>query len=183
MRKTFRRKKRIDLKKDFKFNEDIRSDEVLVIDEKGAQLGAMPTAEALELANTRGLDLVEVAPNATPPVVRFVDYGKFKYQQEKASQKQKLKTKKTETKNIRFSVRIGEHDKELRKKQVCEFLKEGNRVLVELVLRGREHQHTDLAKDFLGNFGKSVLESAPAVLEQPLLKLGSKISMIFAPKK
>lgn len=183
MRKTFRRKKPEENdKKIFAYNENIRKPELLVIDEQGQCLGVINTRDALNTAMERGFDLVEVSPQANPPVARFIDFGKFKYQQEKQAQKQKLKQKKTETKNIRLSFRIGEHDKELRLKQAKEFLADGDKIKVELVLRGRENQHTEKARNYLHEFSLALQENQDLIVEQDMMKQGGRLSIVLAPK-
>ena len=184
MRKTFRKKKpKQDAKKIFRYNESIRAPELRVIGSEGEDLGVLSLAQALERSRDDGLDIVEVSPKATPPVARIIDYGKFKYQQEKQAQKQKLKQKKTEVKGIRLTPRIGEHDLEMRRKRVMEFLSDGDKVKIELVLRGREHQHTARAKESLLEFVSGVKEEKDVVVEQDITKQGGRLSVIIAPKK
>lgn len=184
MRKTFRKKKpQEDPKKTFRYNAGIRSEELRVIGSEGEDLGVLKLVAALGRAKDEGMDLVEVSPKATPPVARIIDYGKFKYQQEKQAQKQKLKQKKTEVKGVRLSARIGEHDREMRKKRVLTFLDAGDKVKVELVLRGREHQHTARAKDSLREFLGQIKEEREVVVEQDVTKQGGRISVIIAPKR
>jgi len=104
----------------------------------------MKTSDALALAEERGLDLVEVSPQARPPVAKLVNYDKMRYYQKKMEQQQKKKVKRTEVKNIRLSVRISEHDMQIKARQAEKFLAEGNKVKVDLMMRGREQAFADL---------------------------------------
>jgi translation initiation factor IF-3 len=123
-----------------------------VIDEEGKNLGVMKLEEALALAQSKNLDLVEITSNANPVVVKICDYGKFLYQQEKELRKQKAKERGDEMKHIRLGFNIGKHDMEVRAHQAAEFLKEGMRVQIEMVLKGREKTHKDLAENKLKEF-------------------------------
>ena len=127
-----------------------------VIDENGGNLGIMTLAEALDLAQSKNLDLVEIVNTANPPVVKICDYGKFLYQQEKTEKKQKAKERTDEIKHIRLTFNIGKHDMEVRARQTEEFLKQGLKVQIELVLRGREKAHKDLATNKLKDFLNSI---------------------------
>jgi translation initiation factor IF-3 len=175
----FARKKRGPQLQKYRINERIKVERVMLIDETGTAHGDMPTEKALELAQERGYDLVEVGPKANPPVVKLLDYGQIKYQQEKQLRKQKSAQKKIEVKGIRLSFNIGQHDSETRMKQTRKFLDKGQKVKLEMILRGRENRHIDLAK-------KQVKEFADALdvefeVEQDIKKQGNKISMIIMP--
>lgn len=124
----------------------------MVIDEKGEQLGVLPTQEAIATAKERGLDLIEVAPKANPPVCRLMDYGKYLYRKAKEDRLQKAKQKKSETKSIRLSARTGEHDLAFKTKKVLGFLEDGDKVKIDMTLKGREKAHFDLAEEKLLNF-------------------------------
>lgn len=140
-KKNIRSKRRAKAKittKKYRMNQYIRVPEVVVIDEEGKHLGVLATAEAVKLATEKELDLIEVSPLANPPVCRIIDYGKFQYQQSRQQQKAKHKIKKVETKGIRLSFKIGEHDMAVRRKQTEKFLSQGHKVKLELRLRGRE---------------------------------------------
>lgn len=158
-------------------NEFIRVPEVLVIDENGQKIGVLPIQEALRLARERGLDLLEIAPTARPPVCRIMDYGKYQYQQEKMARQQKAKTKRVEVKGIRLTFKISDHDMEVRAKQAEKFLKEGNKVRVDLTLRGREKALKDFAKERMKKF-ISLIQS-PFQVDQPQKFLPTGISMII----
>lgn len=128
------------------------SNRVFVIDENNEQLGEMDTASAIDMAQLRGLDLVEVAPKAHPPVCRVLDYGKFQYQQAKQDRQAKAKQKKVDTKGIRIGLRTDTHDLNFKKAQAEKFLSKGHKVKVEILLRGREKAHKDMARDSLREF-------------------------------
>jgi len=153
----------------------IRAPEVRVIDENGQQLGVMPTSEALNIAHDKGLDLIEVSPKSQPPVCKIMSFGQFQYQQSKQKQK---KAKKIELKIIRLSLKIGKHDLEIKANQAKKFLNEGDKVKIELILRGREKQRLDLAKIIINNF---VTENFEKIIkfEQPLKIQGGNLSLII----
>jgi translation initiation factor IF-3 len=115
-------------------------------------LGVLDTFKAIEIARDRGLDLVEIAPTVKPPVCKIIDYGKYKYQQAKKEQQRKAKQKKIEVKGIRIGLSTSSHDLEYKAKKVEKFLTEGNKIRIEMRLRGREKAHGDLAKEKLNNF-------------------------------
>lgn len=139
--------------------------EVRVIDETGQQIGVMKIQEALALAQEHEMDLVEVSPQARPPVVKLIDFDKFRYQQKKLEQQQKKKLKKIDIKGIRLSLRISEHDMGIKAKRSVEFLEEGHKVKVDLLLRGREKAHPEMGfeviKKFLALIPAYVTEAAP----------------------
>lgn len=150
-----------------------------VIDENGAQLGVMPPFEASQIARERGLDLVEVAPLANPPVCRIMDYGKFQYQQSKQERTSKAKQKKVDMKGIRIGVRTDEHDLEFKKNQAEKFLTKGDKVKIEIQLRGREKAHADLARQNLAEFIKSI--SFPYKTEQEIKRFPGGFNSIITP--
>ena len=162
-------------------NHQIQAPSVRVIDEDGTQLGILPISEALKIASERELDLVEISPNAQPPVCKLIDFDKFRYQQKKAAQLQKKKAKKIEVKTVRLSVRIGQHDLQTKARQTDGFLAEGNLVKIELRMRGREQAHADLAEKQIKNFLGML--SAPFRVEQPAKKTGNTFSTTIAPTK
>src|SRR3989338_5020417 len=130
----------------YRINQQIDNPEIRVIDDQGQMLGVIPTSKALELAREKTLDLVEVSPKADPPVCKILDFGQFKYQKEKEVRKQKAQSKEVEVKGIRLTFRIGEHDLEVRRDQALEFLGRGDKIRIEMVLRGRERGHRDVAE-------------------------------------
>ncbi|MFA6994790.1 MAG: translation initiation factor IF-3 [Patescibacteria group bacterium] len=169
----------------FKANTQIRVPEVFLIDENNEAIGIMPTAEAIQRAQDASLDLVEVNPKATPPVVKIVNLGQLKYEREKQAHKQKMQQKKTETKNIRLSFRISDHDLSMRALQAEKFLSRDNKIKIELILRGRERQHLQKASEIIKNF-VATLQANPAFTieaEQPLTNQGGRFTIILINKK
>lgn len=152
-----------------------------VIDDTGNPLGVMDTGRALALAQDKGLDLVEVAPMARPPVCKILNYGAFQFQLEKKERKAKAHQKKVELKGIRLTFKIGQHDKDTRKKQSLKFLDDGNKVQLEMRLRGRENAHKDLARQQMEQFAKDL--GPDVVVESPLSMLGNRVTMIVGRKK
>lgn len=138
----------------------------------------METRRALQIAQDRALDLVEVSPRAQPPVCKVLDYGKYQYRKQKQEQKAKQKQKKTGIKGIRLSPRIGKHDLEFKANQADKFLQKGHKIKVELILRGREHAHLDLAFRELDEFRKLLEEKTK--IEQRPRKMGHRIIMILS---
>ena len=163
-----------------RYNERIKAPEVRVIDAEGKQLGVMPTIQALTKAQELGLDLVEVSPKANPPVVKLINYDKYRYQQEKLAQAQKKHQKKVEVKGIRLSVRTGIHDLEVKAKAADKFLSAGNKVKIDMRLRGREKANTDFAMEQVEKF--IGLISTPHVIETPPKRIGGLINAVIAPK-
>jgi translation initiation factor IF-3 len=132
-----------------------------VIDEDGKQLGIMSSREALQLAIEQDLDLVEISPDANPPVAKIVDWGKFNYQRTKQIQKNKRNTKTLEMKQIRFGLKIGEHDLQIKMSKVTKFLEAGHKVKITIFYRGRELAHRDigfkLAEKVINDFGDTIV--------------------------
>lgn len=120
-----------------RINNYIRAQELRVIDASGANIGVQPLAKALELAHEAGLDLIEVAPNAQPPVARIMDYGKYLYQKEKEARESAKKQKTVDIKSVRIGFNSSKHDMELKAEQAVEFLEESGRVKIDMILRGR----------------------------------------------
>lgn len=149
-----------------------------MIDEDGKNIGTMETPEALRLAQERGLDLIEIAPNVNPPVCRIMDFGKFKYDREKGEREHGKKQKEIEIKGIRIGFTTGKHDLELRAKQAKEFLAEGDKVRIDMRLRGREKAHGQLAfqkfNEFLEMIGEYTLESPPKRFPQGFIAVITK---------
>ncbi len=162
----------------FRVNRDIRVPEVRLVDENGQNVGVVSTLDALQRAEAAELDLVEVSPLAQPPVAKILDFHQFKYQREKEVQKAKAKQKKQELKGVRLSLRIGKHDSDFRLNQAIEFLNDGNKLKVELPLRGREHQHTDLAASIVQSFVEQLKAYHNIVVEQPVQKQAGRLSLI-----
>jgi len=152
----------------------------MVIDEAGVNMGVLATPQAIALAAERGYDLVEVAPKETPPIAKILDYGQFKYEREKEARKQKAHAKQVEVKGIRLSARIGDHDRDTRRTQAINFMKGGNKIMVEVVLRGRERQHADLAEKVMKEFITSLQTEFPVRIEQPLSRQGGRLQILVA---
>lgn len=151
----------------------------MVIDENGTSLGEMFTSQALDLARERELDLVEVSPKALPPVCRIMDYGKHQYKQSKQQRLAKAKQKTVETKSIRIGIRTDEHDLEVKKGQIEKFLRKGNKVKMEIILKGREKAHQDLARENLQGFLKKI--ESPYKIEEDLKRFPGGFNIIIAP--
>lgn len=185
MRRTYRRKKYKADKTQFRANARIRVPEVNVIDEKGTMLGIMPTKEAIEKAQEGGFDLVEVNPKAVPPLAKFTDFGRMQYEREKLKQKQKAKQKKVELKGVRLTYRISDHDRDTRLKQAKKFLEKGNKVKIELIVKGRENAYLkeafDKATQFVSELEAS-MEGTELVIEQAPKKEGHRITSIIQVK-
>jgi len=150
-------------------NEQIWAGEVRLIDETGKQLGILSRDEALEIARSKDLDLVEVSPDSRPVVCRIINYDKYRYQLEKKEKQQRKSSKRTEIKEIRLGVRTGEHDLGFKKKKALEFLREGRKVKIELVMRGRERAHRDLGREVLSTFLEKIKDEAQVTVEQPIM--------------
>ena len=157
----------------------IRIREVRVIDDEGQQLGVMPTIQALALAGEKGLDLVEVAPTAAPPVARILDYGQYKYELQKREREQKKKQKSQTFKEVRLAVKIDVHDLKTKARRAAEFLDKGDRVKVTVRFRGREISHANLGRDLLVKVAE-VLAEHGTVERQPLLE-GRSMYIVMAP--
>ena len=166
--------------KDLRINEQIHVREVRLIRDEGEQQGIMPTIEALALAKEAGLDLVEVAPQAAPPVVKILNYGKFKFENEKKLRDSKKKQKLLKLKEIRMQPKIDDHDLDFKSRHVKEFLAGGNKVKVTIRFRGRELAHTNLGLDVL----KDVLAKIEGeyVMDKPPAMEGRFMSMVLSPK-
>jgi len=179
MRRRYRKKPTQPQKPRYRTNEYIRIPIVFVIDESGKQLGEMSNTEALEIARERELDLVEVAPNAKPPVCKITNYGKFQYSQSKQDRLSKAKQKKIGTKGIRLGMRTDKHDLDFKKKQAEKFLSKGHKVKIELRLRGREKAHQDLAVKGIRSFVENI--DIPYKIEDDIKKFPGGFNMIIAP--
>ena len=157
----------------------IRVREVRVIDDEGQQLGVLPTTEALALAQEKGLDLVEVAANAVPPVCRILDYGQYKYELQKREREAMRKQKSQTFKEIRLRVKIDVNDLRTKLRRAGEFLDEGDRVKVTVQFRGREMSHANLGRDLLDR-AAGILEDHGVVERPPLLE-GRNMFIVMAP--
>lgn len=171
------RKPKFDIPK-FKKNESITAEEVRVIFD--GENKVMKTKDAIALAKEQGLDLIEVSPKAQPPVCKVLDFGTFKYQKEKEAKKQRAASKEVEIKGIRLSFRIGENDLQVRLKQAKKFLEKGQKLRIELILRGREKAHKDRAEDILNGFIDRLKEDYDIRVESPVKRMGGRMNTIVA---
>lgn len=162
-------------------NERIRFPKIRVIDSDGSQLGIMAPSEALPLAIEKELDLVLVSDKADPPVCRIVDYGKFKFEQEKKAREARKKQHTAEVKEVKMRYTIETHDYNVRLAHAKRFIQEGDKVKATVMFRGREIQHSDLAEDLLKRMAKDLQEVAE--VQQAPKKEGRNMMMLLAPKK
>ncbi|MBW8748029.1 MAG: translation initiation factor IF-3 [Acidobacteria bacterium] len=162
-------------------NERIRAREVRVIDENGEQVGIMQPFDALKIARERGLDLVEISPNAVPPVCRIQDYGKFLYEKDKSDRAAKKKQKVITIKEVKFSVTVDEHDYQTKKNQAVRFLQEGDKVKASLRFKGRQMAHRDLGYKIIHRLIQDVGENG-TVEFMPRME-GTTLHAILAPTK
>ncbi|AEB10859.1 translation initiation factor IF-3 [Marinithermus hydrothermalis] len=160
-------------------NEEIRVRQVRLIDENGEQLGILDTREALAIARERDLDLVLVGPNASPPVARLLDYGKWRYEQQQALKEARKKAKRQEMKAIKFRVKINEHDYQTKLGHVRRFLQQGHKVKVTIMFRGREMAHPELGKRILDRVAEDLKDLATVEMK-PVLA-GRDMNMVLAP--
>lgn len=167
-------------KKDLRINNRIRVREVRVVGEAGEQLGVLTTPDALKRAEEAGLDLVEVAPTAVPPVCRIMDYSKYKYEQEKREKEARKKQKVVHLKEIRLSPKIGEHDYQFKMRNLEDFLKRGDKVKVTMMFKGREMAHVDLGRKILDRLASEI--SQVGEIEEPARQEGRFINMVIRAK-
>ena len=156
----------------------IRVPQVRVVDDEGQQLGVMPTQQALAMAQERGLDLVEVAPTAAPPVVRFLDFGQYKYELTKREKEAKRKQRAVEFKEVRLTPKIGQGDFDTKVHRAIEFLEDGDRIKVTVRFRGRELTHPEIGRTLLAKFGDKVKDHG-TVDRTPVLE-GKSMFMTLA---
>ncbi len=140
----------------------------------------MSVAEAIDIAKTKSLDLVEISPKAVPPVCKIMNFGKYQYQKSKEDRQNKSKQKKSNIKGIRLSIRTDEHDLAFKKNQAEKFLKKNYKLKVEIMLKGREKAHQDLARSNLINFIKTI--SVPYKIEQEIKRFAGGFNTIIAPQ-
>jgi len=169
------------ISKDMRINEEIRGKEVRLISSEQEQLGIVPVRDALRMAQEQELDLVEIAPNAKPPVCRIMDFGKYKYEQSKREKEARKKQKIISVKEVKVRPNIEDHDLEVKTKNALKFLTEGDKVKVTLMFRGREMAHAELGKKLLKRVADATEEVA-TVERQPKVE-GRNMIMILAPKQ
>ena len=159
-------------------NERIRAREVRLIDENGEMVGVMPPTRALEIARERDLDLVEISPNAIPPVCKLMDYGRFKYEQAKKENEARKNQKTITLKEIRLSPRTDEHDIDVKTRKIQEFLADGDRVRVSVKFRGAEMRHPDIGRKLLDGIAEDL--KGTVVIERSPIMEGKMMSMILS---
>lgn len=162
-------------------NRQIRISPVRVISPDGEQMGIMPVEQALAAAEEQGLDLVEVAPNARPPVCRIMDYGKFKYEEARKARLARKKQHQVQIKEVKFRPGIEEHDFEFKVRHARRFLEEGNKVKATMMFRGRQMAHPELGREVLTRVAAAV-EDVGRIEGEPTLE-GRNMTMILAPKR
>lgn len=160
-------------------NERIRVREVRLIDDEGQQVGVIHTRDALEMARERGLDLVEVAPNAVPPVCRLMDYGKFRYEQSRKERDSRKSQHVTRLKEVRVEPKIGGHDLETKGRQAAKFLDAGDKVKLSVLFRGRSITHPELGRDLLEQLQEQLRDHG-SVEQSPRME-GRTMTMHMAP--
>jgi len=170
----------VDINKQLRVNERIRVREVRLIDEEGHQAGIVQTRDALQRARDNGMDLIEVAPNAVPPVCRIMDYGKFKYEQAKREKEAHKKSKQAELALIRVRPNIDDHDLNVKLKNARRFLEEGDKVRVFVVFRSREFTHPEFGRKLLGRFVEELAEVAN--VEKSIGMEGRQMTLVLVPK-
>ena len=166
---------------DLMINEQIRDKEIRLVGEDGAQLGVMPTREAMRMAEEAGLDLVKIAPTAKPPVCKIVDYGKYKYEMVRKEKEAKKKQKTVEIKEVRMSPNIDTNDLNTKINNAKKFLEKGNKVKVTLRFRGREMAHVQQSRHILDDFA-GTLKDIASIEKAPKLE-GRNMSMVLTVKR
>ncbi len=167
--------------KELLINDDIRAKEVRLLDSQGEQVGIMSLNEAKDFAYEQGVDLVCIAPQATPPVCRAMDYGKYRYEQDKRVKEQRKKQQVVEIKEVQLSCRIDKHDFDTKANRAIKFLSEGNKVRVCLRFKGREMAHQELGKEVIARFQEACAEVS-TVDKKPALE-GRQMIMFLTPLK
>ena len=170
----------ISTKKELEINEEIRDKEIRVIGADGSQLGIMSAVKALEIAESKNLDLVKIAPQAKPPVCKIMDYGKYRFEQAKREKEAKKNQRVVEVKEIRLSLNIDTHDFNTKVNQAMKFIKSGNKVKASIRFRGREMGHPELGADIMQRFAEALADVAN--VEKPAKLEGRNMLMFLAPK-
>ncbi|WP_345798999.1 translation initiation factor IF-3 [Albimonas sp. CAU 1670] len=161
-------------------NDKIRCPEIRLIDHEGENRGVLDPRDAMRMAEDVGLDLVEISPNANPPVCKIMDFGKFKYEQQKKANEARKKQHIIEIKEVKFRPNIDKHDYDVKMRNVTRFLEDGDKVKVTLRFRGREMAHQDLGRDVLERIAADTLELGK-VESMPKME-GRQMIMVIAPK-
>ena len=163
-----------------RINHWIKTSPIRLIDENGENVGVIEISKALAMARERGLDLIEIAPNVRPPVCRLMEYGKYQYKKTKEEKDQKNKQKRVEIKGIRISMRTGQHDLETKIKQIEKFFEKGDKIKIDMILKGREKSLFNLAKEKLTQF----IELVPSEtkIEQEIKSQPRGLSIVISKK-
>lgn len=162
-------------------NERIRATEVRLIDDEGVNHGVIATSEALKMAYAKDLDLVIMNATQAPPVAKIMNYGKYKYEQEKKAKEAKKKQHTVEVKEVKIRYKIDTHDYQVRIKNIQKFLSQGNKVKIAVMLRGREMQHTDLAFELLNRFVQDLAETGAVIEKKPQVE-GRNVTLYLSPQ-
>ncbi len=164
-----------------KINDKITASEVRVIDEEKGSLGVMSISAALDIARESGVDLVEISPNANPPVCKIIDYGKYRFEQQKREKEAKKKQKIVKLKEIKLRPKISTHDYDFKMKHVREFLQAGDKVKITMMFRGREMSHIDIGREIIDRVVVDLQEEAS--VEKPAKLEGRNLTMVLTPLK
>jgi len=164
-----------------KINFEIKALQLRVVDEDGTMLGIMSRSEAMKMSEQRELDLVEIAPQANPPVCKIIDYGKFSYEIQKKEKLQKKNQQQQQMKEVRFKWRTDTHDFNFKTRHAREFIEEGNKVKASVMFRGREITHTDIGRELLEKFVEELKDIAK--IDSIIKMEGKNMSVIMAPEK
>ena len=168
------------ISKKIRINEEIRAKELRVIGASGEQLGIMPLEDALRISQDAGVDLVEISPNAEPPVAKIIDWGKFQYQKMKEQQKNKRNAKSVELKQMRFGLKIGMGDLDVKLRKIKKFLVNGDKVKIQIVFKGREMAHKEIGFEMAEKI-ISLLENDAKVEQKPQMA-GRNLSLVIRSK-
>lgn len=160
-----------------RINGEIRASQLRVIGASGEQLGVISRAEALDAARDAGLDLVEISPNAEPPVVKIVDWGKYQYQKMKEQQRNKKSSHTSEIKQMRLGLKIGQNDLEIKLRKIRKFLSEGDKVKIQIMFRGREMAHPEIGRTMMDKILEGL--SDIAIADQKAVMAGRNLSVMI----
>lgn len=166
--------------KSVRINEAIRASELRVIGESGEQLGVMSRGDALKAAETAGLDLVEISPAASPPVAKIIDWGKYQYQKMKELQRNKKNATRSELKQMRLGLKIGQHDLDIKLRKIRSFLTDGDKVRISIFFRGREMAHQELGYELIHRIAELLQDDA--IVEQKPQMAGRNLSITVRSK-
>jgi len=168
------------ISKSIRINQEIRAEQLRIIGPSGEQLGVMSLSEALKIAEEAGVDLIEISPNADPPVAKVVDWGKYQYQKMKEQQKSRKHAKTVELKQMRMGLKIGANDLEIKLRKIREFLQVGHKVKIFILFRGREMAHQELGYEMIDKIVAKLEECA--ILEQKPQMAGRNLSIVVRSK-